>query len=283
MPTTNGALVDQVRQHLDTARQNGEQPPGRPTLTKLTGASDWAIRRALEALEAEQATSTATPPAEPASAPGSATVPPTGTALDPSAPVAASNGAEGGLAAAGEAGGPLAPAPSPPEPSIDTRGEHRSRGGLFVAWAGFLFGAAVSIAANVLAARIPPEHAPAGWAPSVVAEIGAAVWPLGLLLSVEALSRVRWPKGAMWTVARFGGAGTVALGSAVISYGHINEVLTAWGYTVLGAGVGPLVIDGLMTICGFAMLAGSTASRHQPTTTDRQADTSPAPIDDQPR
>lgn len=128
-------------------------------------------------------------------------------------------------------------------------------GGKLVAWSGFLFGAAVSIAANVLAARIAPHGAPGDWKPSVVAQVGAAVWPVGLLLSVEALSRVRWPKGTLWNLARYGGAGVVALGSAVISYTHIHEVLLTWGYNGISAGVGPLVIDGLMTVCGFAMMA----------------------------
>jgi hypothetical protein len=46
-------LVDQIRHHISNAIQAGEQPPGRPTLGKLTGASDWKIRQALAALEAE--------------------------------------------------------------------------------------------------------------------------------------------------------------------------------------------------------------------------------------
>jgi hypothetical protein len=75
-----------------------------------------------------------------------------------------------------------------------------------------------------------------------------------------------------WALARFGGAGTVALGSAVISYGHLRDVLEAWHYTSLAAAVGPLVLDGLMVVCGFALLAASHASpgdthrtRHQHT------------------
>lgn len=134
----------------------------------------------------------------------------------------------------------------------------RSAGGQLVAWAGFLFGSVTSVAANVLAARIAPVGAGPDWAPSAVAQLGAAVWPLALLLAVEALSRVRWPSGALWRLARYGGAGTVALGSALISYGHIHAVLSSWGYDGLAASVGPLVIDGLMVISGFAMLAKST-------------------------
>lgn len=61
-------------------------------------------------------------------------------------------------------------------------------------------------------------------------------------------------------LARFGGAGTVAVGSAVISYGHLRDVLLAWQYGPLAAAVGPLVLDGLMVVCGFALLAMSRTS-----------------------
>jgi hypothetical protein len=97
------------------------------------------------------------------------------------------------------------------------------------------------------------------------------VWPVGLLLSVEVLSRVSWAPGFWWALARYGGAGTVAVGSAVISYGHVREVLLAWGYGSLGAAVGPLVLDGLMVVSGFALLtmsggparaSGSTMADH---------------------
>ena len=62
-----------------------------------------------------------------------------------------------------------------------------------------------------------------------------------------------------WALARYGGAGTVAVGSAIISYGHLHEVLLAWEYGPLGAAVGPLVLDGLMVVSGFALLAISRA------------------------
>lgn len=132
-------------------------------------------------------------------------------------------------------------------------------GGMFVAWAGFVFGSVVSIAANVLAARIPPGDAGTNWSPSLAAQIGAAVWPVALLIAVEVLSRVRWPAGGGWRFARFGGVGLVAAGSAVISYGHIRDVLMTWGYSGIGAGVGPLVVDGLMVVSGFALLAKSSS------------------------
>lgn len=136
-------------------------------------------------------------------------------------------------------------------------------GGRFVSWVGFVFGSIMSIAANVLHTWIPqpPKGAPdgwtpvAGWAPSIAAQIGSAVWPVALLLSVEVLSRVQWPTEWAWKLARYGGVGAVGLGSALISYGHLHDVLLAWGYGELGAAVGPLVLDGLMVVSGFALLA----------------------------
>lgn len=134
-------------------------------------------------------------------------------------------------------------------------------GGKLVAWTGFIFGTVVSVAANVLAARIPPDPAPAHWAPRLDTQLGSAVWPLALLLSIEVLARVAWPKGLVWGLARFGGLTIVAVGAFVISYQHINHVLASWGYEWLSQGVGPLVIDGLMIICGVAMLSKPGALR----------------------
>jgi hypothetical protein len=43
----NGALVTELRQHLDAARQAGEPTPGRTELDRLTGVSEHQVRRAL--------------------------------------------------------------------------------------------------------------------------------------------------------------------------------------------------------------------------------------------
>src|SRR5690606_2956858 len=132
----------------------------------------------------------------------------------------------------------------------------------FVAWAGFLFGSAMSIGGNILYTWMPrpPEGAPDGWvpppdwAPSGWAQIGAAAWPTALLISVEVMSRVDWPDESLWKLARWGGITAVALGSAIISYGHLSHVLSEWDYG-FGAYIGPLAIDGRTTLCGCAILA----------------------------
>lgn len=172
------------------------------------------------------------------------------------------------------ADGPAEP-PAAGGPAGTAAGSARQDSGLpagagqLIAWCAFAFGSVISILANVMDARIPkpPDGVdpatwvvPENWSAPIEAQLGAAVWPIALLLSVEVLSRVKWAPGLMWQFARFGGVGTVGLGSAVISYGHIHGVLVAWGYTAVGAGVGPLVVDGLMIISGFALLSISQGS-----------------------
>lgn len=132
-------------------------------------------------------------------------------------------------------------------------------------WAitGFLLGSLVSIGGNVQAVWLPADdpNTPDNWMPSIPSQVGAFVWPLALMVSVEVLSRIEWPEGWGWRAVRLLGIGAVAGGSAVISYGHIYAVLRAWGYGPLGAGVGPLVVDGLMLVSGFALVAIGKASR----------------------
>ena len=259
MTATNGALVTQVRHLIDQAHAEGRHRPGRPTLVQLTGATDHEIRKALTELgtvntnaghdTALQDHAVGEHPQDPDTEPNTRDQP------------------IGDIAHAG----PIAP---PATTTIADSGEQHTHptpaGGRLVAWTGFVFGSVMSIAANVLHAWLPASQQPSGWSPGIPPQIGAAVWPVGLMLAVEALSRIRWPGGLGWGLARFGGAGAVALGSAVISYGHLRDVLLAWQYGPLAAAVGPLVLDGLMVVCGFALLANSLTSagdtkRHIPT------------------
>ncbi|MFJ4649795.1 DUF2637 domain-containing protein [Nocardia sp. NPDC088792] len=136
-----------------------------------------------------------------------------------------------------------------------------------VARVGFVFGSLTSVATNVLHTFLPTVHMPTGLALAIAARVGSAIWPIGLVLSIEVLSRVTWRRGPGWAIARFGGAGTVALGSAVISYSHVRDVLLAWGYGHPAAEFGPLTLDGLMVVCGFALLSltpsRATESKHR--------------------
>lgn len=142
-------------------------------------------------------------------------------------------------------------------------------GARLVAWTGFLFGAAVSVLANILQAWIPPslpEGADpikwaAAWAPSIAEQAYGAAFPLILLLSVEGVARIPWPRGKGWVAVRVIGGVVVALGSGVISYSHLHGLLISFRYDWLSAALGPLVIDGLMLVCGFGLLAISQVAR----------------------
>lgn len=134
------------------------------------------------------------------------------------------------------------------------------------ATAAFLLGIGVSVAANVAHTWHPSIDAlkryaiqhhgsVAGWHPELGAQIGAAAYPIALLLTVEMLSRIAWPAGRLWQVTRFGGAGMVALVSGIVSYRHMAALLSAYGEDRLTAAIGPLAIDGLMVIASMALLA----------------------------
>jgi hypothetical protein len=261
MSTSNGAVITQVRQAVEAARQAGQPAPGRPTLVRLTGATDHAVRKAMAKLANESDSSGELETS--LRGDNASESKPMGSADSPEAP----SGGEstGGLVADTAVPGAIM---APTTSKIGAAGDRRVAsppepgppGGRLVAWTGFVFGSVMSIAANVLHAWLPAGHEPLGWSPGVAPQVGAAVWPIGLMLAVEALSRIRWPGGLGWGLARFGGAGAVAVGSAVISYGHLRDVLVAWSYGPLAAAVGPLVLDGLMVVCGFALLAISRSA-----------------------
>jgi len=98
-----------------------------------------------------------------------------------------------------------------------------------------------------------------GWSPAVAAQVGAAVWPLGLL-SVEARS--------LWAGAKAGNGPSPASQVPVPSCSAPRSsptatyanVLLAWQHDPLAASVGPLARDGLVVISGFALLAMSQTS-----------------------
>lgn len=117
-----------------------------------------------------------------------------------------------------------------------------------VAYAGTALGLLASLAANVEHVISAPGDAPAA------ALVGAAFWPLALLLSSEVLARKRW--AGRW--ARRAGIVSVlvvALVAAVISYGHIAALLSTWGESMWAAHLGPLAVDGLMVVSSLALVA----------------------------
>jgi Protein of unknown function (DUF2637) len=283
-------LKTQIRDLIATARHDGRPAPGRPTLVRLTGATDHAVRTALHQLAAERTHDHQTTTPDPggdqtphdsidhqvASRTTLALVTTNPGEPDHQQPPAGDPSYTSTTSAGGHPNRQITSSGGSTSPITSTGDQHTSHtastgepdhqhapgGGRLVAWTGFLFGSITSIAANVLHAWLPAAHQPPGWTPGLPPQLGAAVWPIGLMIAVEAVTRIHWPEGFGWSLARFGGGGTVALGSAVISYGHLRDLLEAWQYTSLAAAVGPLVLDGLMVVCGFALLASSVASQH---------------------
>lgn len=127
------------------------------------------------------------------------------------------------------------------------------RGASFASWVAFGLGITVSVAANV--AHIWFVTRPAEQAALYAAMILAAFWPLALAVSVEVISRVGYPRGTAWAFARFGGIGAVGTVAAVVSYLHMHSLLTHFGESKLSAVVGPLGVDGLLIVGGFALFA----------------------------
>lgn len=119
--------------------------------------------------------------------------------------------------------------------------------GRAVAWTAFATGILASVAANVL-------HAADGGA-AAPELIGAAFWPVALLLAVELLTRVAWPAGFWFGFGRYVGVSLVGLVAAVLSYRHMVGLLQMWGEDPLNAHLGPLAVDGLMLVAATALLA----------------------------
>ena len=165
-----------------------------------------------------------------------------------------------------------APAEKPQETTEPAAGMPQPRGARAVPWLAFVGGVVVSIAANVLHSFYPAaaqldawrQHGGTGhWQPEPGAVVGAGFWPLALLLAVEVLSRVRWRPGGWWNLARFGGTGLVAVVAAVLSYRHMAGLLLAFGEDSFSAHLGPLAVDGLMVVAGFALLSMSSTNNNK--------------------
>ena len=140
-----------------------------------------------------------------------------------------------------------------PEPVTVPVAETAARqpaGARAVVWTAFLLGIVASVAANV-------AHA----APGVGPALAAAFAPVALLLAVECMTRPEWQRdGWAWQLARYGGTGLVALVAAVMSYRHMSDLLASYGEDPLNAAIGPLAVDGLMVVAGFALLAMTPAN-----------------------
>ena len=116
-----------------------------------------------------------------------------------------------------------------------------------IAWLAFITGAVVSVGANVL-------HALDGDGPTDLGRLVAAGWaPIALLLVAELVARAR-QRGPWWIISlRWAGTSVVAGVAAVVSYGHMRDLLLSYGETELDAHLLPLSVDGLLLVASLAL------------------------------
>ncbi|GAA4209927.1 hypothetical protein [Actinocatenispora rupis] len=129
------------------------------------------------------------------------------------------------------------------------------------AYIGVILGGGVSIAANIAHSYIPPQKASADWSPEPGAVVSSVFWPIALFVALEILTRIPWPTGRGWKFLRFGGLLPVALVAAVVSYRHLSGLLGHYGEDSLTVVIGPLAVDGLMTMATGALLATGLHTR----------------------
>lgn len=148
------------------------------------------------------------------------------------------------------------------------------------AWSAFLLGIFVSVAANIghVWFVISPDDHAARYA----SMFGAALWPLLLALCVEVVSRVSYPKGWRWWLPGYLATIFVGLVAAVVSYQHMHGLLLAFGESSLTAAIGPVGVDGLLIVGGFAILAigetRKTATEPAPTQSEFAVPQSLGPV-----
>lgn len=151
-----------------------------------------------------------------------------------------------------------APRVTAPKPAREPRVPNpQRRGASGVSWLAFGLGIVISVSANV--GHIWFVSKPSAEA-MVSAMVLAAFWPVALAVAVEVLSRVTWPAAFRWP----GLVGTVLVGGValVVSYRHMNGLLLYFGESDLSAMLGPIGVDGLLIVGGFALLAiGETKKR----------------------
>lgn len=125
-------------------------------------------------------------------------------------------------------------------------------------WArtGFWFGILTSVSGNVAHGYMRPD-------PVVGAILSSGFWPVALLISLEVIASVSWPRGRWWSVTRYGGLSTVALIAAIASYLHMSALLRFYGEDDLTSLLGPLAPDGLLVVCSVALLAIADNGRRQ--------------------
>ena len=119
-----------------------------------------------------------------------------------------------------------------------------------IARVGLLLGLGASLAANV-------AHAVDVTGTDIAPLVGAAFWPLALLVTSELLFRVRFDRRADVLTAL--AVACVAAGAGWISFGHTRSLLRSWGESNAGAVLGALAVDGVLVASGAALYRAALA------------------------
>jgi len=144
------------------------------------------------------------------------------------------------------------------------------------AYAGTALGGFISIATNIGHSYVPAPDAPTGWHPPLGEIVLAACWPVLLFVAIEVLARTRWRQGALWFLVRYAGLIPVAGTAAVVSYLHLSGLLAHYGEPHITVVIGPLAVDGLMTMSAAAILSTS------PRRVETAPETAPEPVHPEP-
>lgn len=139
-----------------------------------------------------------------------------------------------------------------------------------VATSVLIFGVAASLAGNIQAIHLDNAK------PGIGAIASAIVWPLVLFGVVELLLHTPWL--ASWRDRLTKGATVLAVGAvaAWVSYWHLANVLSHYGYDVASRYAGPVAVDMAMVLSALALNRVGQARRTQSAkTVDVSTDTLP--------
>jgi hypothetical protein len=141
------------------------------------------------------------------------------------------------------------PEPETAQPEPEPVRTHKPvRGTRVVVWSAFVLGLGASVAANVAAAG-----------DGIGPRIAAGFAPVALLVAVEIIARMRKEDRGSWWL--YIGTAVIAGVTAVVSYGHMRHLLTAYGESELAATILPLAPDGLILVACAALMRLSEGTR----------------------
>lgn len=107
-------------------------------------------------------------------------------------------------------------------------------------------GIAASLAGNVQAINL---DGPAGPGET----ISAVAWPLALFGAIEVMLHTPWIRSWRDDLTKWAGLLGAAFIALYVSYGHLQNVLEAYGYDVVSSHAGPLAIDVTMAMATLSL------------------------------